>query len=748
MAAGSIIIDLLMRTGSFETDTKRAEKALAELQRRVERTATVIGVGLVAAGAAAFAAFSHFSAAAAEFKDLEEETGAAAEALASLAIPAAVAGTSVAELATQMNRLTKNLTGLDDESQAAGAALAALGVPIEEFKALDPVGQIDALSAAFNSFADGSSKTAVAMALFGKNGASMLKVFKELEAEGGRQVILTQQQIELADEHADKNAKLRATLSAYAQAAATDVLPALNDLTSAAKDLVAEFTGIDSAGKKLAAESPVKEFAEQAVDALAFLVDAGQGVVRVFQTIGKAIAGSLGTLAALNEGELQHARVIAEEMRGDIDRILSQDLLSDRLEKTRRASREAAAQAREVDVGGKGSGSFEDELVFDGKVKKAVKERESEAEKYLEQLQKQVEKTQDLTHEEQALLDVQGRRIKGLTPDLEKQIVAQARQLDVVQRLKSLRDGEVATQTAIGKAQASSLEELQKGNQALREEVELVGLSREEVAARELQIVRVTRAQKQLTLARKEAAGVDEQQLQVLQAEIEALTQREALLTQRADKTAEEQGKQFADKTASATRDKLADEIEAGLMEGFRRGDSLIDIFLRELKAQFAKTILRPIIQPIADAQNSSIGSILGALGALFGGGDVPIVSGGSSDSSTGDVIRGRRAAGGPVSAGQTYLVGEHGPEPFVPNTAGRVWPSSSLGGSRPVSVQIQNNGQPVRALSTSEESDTGTLVKIMLDAVAGDVASGTGKVARAMKARGVSMDRNLAVRG
>lgn len=750
MAAGSIIIDLLMRTGSFETDSKRAEKSLQALQARAVAVGTAIGNGLTYA-AGKLGEFAHFLAdlsnQAGEFKDLEEETGAAAEALASLSIAGAVAGVSVADLAGQMNRLTKNLSGVDDESTAAGAALAALNIPIDEFKQLDPVAQIDALSKAFNSFADGSSKTAVAMALFGKQGAQMLKVFKELEAEGGRQVILTQQQIELADEHADKAAKLRATLTAYAQAAATDVLPAMNDLTAAAKEMIAEFTGIDESGKKLAGESPVKEFAEKAVDALAFIVDAGQGVVRTFQVIGRTIGGTAAELGALAHADLEAARQISKEVQGDIDNILNEDLFSKRIERIRDKARQAAAQAAEVDVGGKGAGKFGDELVFDGKQKKAAAERQSEAQRYLETLQKQSEKTQDLSHAEQALADIQAKRIKGLTPELEKQIVAEANLLDVLQAVKAFRDGEVATQTAIGKAQASSLEELRKGNEELQKEIDLIGLSREEQAARELQLVRVTRAEKQATLAKKEAQGVDETQLQALQQEIDLLTQREALLTDRADRTAEEQGKQFAAKTAADTRDKLADEIEQGLMEGFRRGHSLSDIFLRELEAQFAKTVLRPLIQPVADAQNNAIGSLLQSLGSFFGGGDVPIVSGGSSDSATGDLIRGRRAIGGPVSAGQTYLVGEHGPEPFVPNTAGRIYPTSTLGGSRPVSVQIQNNGQPVRATSTTEETDTGTLVKIMLDAVAGDVASGSGKVARAMKSRGISMDRSLPTR-
>jgi hypothetical protein len=39
------------------------------------------------------------------------------------------------------------------------------------------------------------------------------------------------------------------------------------------------------------------------------------------------------------------------------------------------------------------------------------------------------------------------------------------------------------------------------------------------------------------------------------------------------------------------------------------------------------------------------------------------------------------RAAGGPVQAGHAYLVGEEGPEPFIPSTNGYILPNSSLGG-------------------------------------------------------------------
>jgi len=45
--------------------------------------------------------------------------------------------------------------------------------------------------------------------------------------------------------------------------------------------------------------------------------------------------------------------------------------------------------------------------------------------------------------------------------------------------------------------------------------------------------------------------------------------------------------------------------------------------------------------------------------------------------------VGGARAAGGPVDAGTPYLVGEQGPELFVPGAAGAIAPNSALGQSQ-----------------------------------------------------------------
>jgi len=54
------------------------------------------------------------------------------------------------------------------------------------------------------------------------------------------------------------------------------------------------------------------------------------------------------------------------------------------------------------------------------------------------------------------------------------------------------------------------------------------------------------------------------------------------------------------------------------------------------------------------------------------------------------------RANGGVVSAGKSYMVGERGPEMFVPNTGGRVVPNSDMGGSTNVVVNVDASGSSV----------------------------------------------------
>jgi hypothetical protein len=96
--------------------------------------------------------------------------------------------------------------------------------------------------------------------------------------------------------------------------------------------------------------------------------------------------------------------------------------------------------------------------------------------------------------------------------------------------------------------------------------------------------------------------------------------------------------------------------------------------------------------------------SIRGGIGALLGG------KGGGLGETLGSLLAAfagapGKAIGGPVSPGRPYLVGERGPELFVPTASGRIDPSTGSGQGRDVRVSITINapaGGEARALQAS----------------------------------------------
>jgi lambda family phage tail tape measure protein len=65
------------------------------------------------------------------------------------------------------------------------------------------------------------------------------------------------------------------------------------------------------------------------------------------------------------------------------------------------------------------------------------------------------------------------------------------------------------------------------------------------------------------------------------------------------------------------------------------------------------------------------------------------------SQFSVGSVFGGGKAAGGPVTGGTTYLVGERGPELFMPGRNGTIVPNGAMGGTN-VTVNVDAGGTSV----------------------------------------------------
>lgn len=106
---------------------------------------------------------------------------------------------------------------------------------------------------------------------------------------------------------------------------------------------------------------------------------------------------------------------------------------------------------------------------------------------------------------------------------------------------------------------------------------------------------------------------------------------------------------------------RAGDVLERGLLAAIRRGSLGFD----DLK----RVALAAMDQIAAQAVRSGIGSLVAGAPAATGGGLGSILSG-----AIGALVGlPGRATGGPVAPGSAYLVGERGPEVFVPASAGRV---------------------------------------------------------------------------
>lgn len=117
---------------------------------------------------------------------------------------------------------------------------------------------------------------------------------------------------------------------------------------------------------------------------------------------------------------------------------------------------------------------------------------------------------------------------------------------------------------------------------------------------------------------------------------------------------------------------------------------------LRIYVIEQAISTLRTFLSPISGGGVIGYGQgavATGAFGVSSGGFGGPSVAGIPLGPFTGGTF-GVRAMGGPVSAGSPYLVGERGPELFMPRTSGSIYPNNAMGmGGANVVVNVDATG-------------------------------------------------------
>lgn len=690
--AHSIVVDLLMRTGSFVTDTVRASKQLAKFEKDVIASGKRIAGGVVAITAAigaGLAVVNRLADGIAQYQDIAEKIGDSASAVSSLQLAADTSSTSLDSLAAASVKLTSALSKTDDESDAVAKALAAINIPLEDFKRLSPTDQLQRLADALGEFEDGAAKTAVAVALFGRAGADLIPFLNNL-AGAQRRATLSDEQIQRADQFTKQMAAMRSEMQTLIKVVSADLI-----------DPFAEFVRYlregASAGGLIAAAGEALKVTFQAIAVLA------ANVVFVFQAMGREIGAIAAQAVALAKLDLKGFRTISDAVKADGVRARAElDAFEKRMlglygKVSFSPDDQSAAEARRLGLakpainfsGATGGGSA-----------KTAKQEIDRAAEALKSLRREIQ-------------------VFGQDNDtLAKTLAFQDLKPSIAQ-LEQYKSGLASLE------QLRAADAVQKMLDALVSERDALVLSKEQITARDLalkgatgtqvefalQVIKSTdamRAQQELMDEGKRLTEQMRTPLEALLARYERLndllragavdsaTYRRAVVeAQDAFAKATEPVEKAVEQTNDAARE-LGMTFSSAFEDAIVEGKGLREV-LKGMEQDIMRIVTRKLVtEPLAN-------SITGALSGLGGSGGAG--AGGMFASFLGSIFGGAKAAGGPVDPRHAYLVGERGPEMFVPATAGSVLPSpqtsAALGGrsivvnptfylSGPVSLRTQ----------------------------------------------------------
>lgn len=385
----------------------------------------------------------------------------------------------------------------------------------------------------------------------------------------------------------------------------------------------------------------------------------------------------------------------------------------------------------------------------------AYRKMREEVGQRLAQAQAEIRNGGELTDTQRFMLDVQQKLVeagKNLSPVQRAQITAYAataaaamRQVEAQRMVSDAGREALEASRAAGLAAFKEAESLEKGNQALRDEIETMGLTGTALAAIEQARISSAIAIKEEELARFKGLDTYSLEEMAIRAQIDALKEKQRLIGARAA-VQEDQAAGAAlrklrdqeDQDNARRSEAMADSISVGVLEGARRGSSLMEVFRRELEAQFAKTILRPMIQPFVEQGNKLLGGLLEAAGQYLG------LGGGSYNGSIGinggstilpSVLRGGADTGtNLVQRDMVTLL--HKGEAVVPKAYNPAAGGSALGSAVNITV-VNQTGQAASASATRKsDGSIEVLLRAVEEGIAGNVAAGTGPMASALHSR------------
>ena len=623
--------------------------AVSSSMQTMETAAGYAKTALVAfAGVASISAFKGMVQgsieASAGLHDMAIQTGASVAALTAFRAVAATTSTSIEGVAGAMNRMAKGMAVANEDSKGIGQAIKALGVNFDNLRQMKPEDQMLAVAKAMDGFQDGAGKAAVAMALYGKEGAKMLPFMKDL-ADSSEEVSkkLTEQQIAakaaqaaMADDYTDNLTKIQKASEAWKKDVSMAMLPALYELTQAFIDVNKGAGGIKKGISDLSADGSITAWSRNAIFGVTYVMDGFEALKVVIQSVGKAVGaniaimvenasmawnvftGLLGKEPVINiiNASMARQKVIAQSLAEDLDKAWGNETFGKRLRDRLTEIEGVAVVAKKA----KADLNFKtpDEKLKDGadkisdyqKLTRVIAEKQAQDSLQLttgrslyESEKIRAKMIADLSTGTIKLSEIEQTRINiGLEQlSVTEQLIAADKYYEEQQKAR------YAASSALVKA---ATDEADKNEQLAR----TFGLTQSAIAALE-----IARLEEQL--AQKTSINQCTEETAKLEALI-AAKKRSAVALGSIE--AQQANKDAATKAAAEwqkTADKINDSITDALMRGFESGKGFAENLRDTLTNMFKTMVLRPTVSAIVNPVGQAMASAVGFGGGGEGGG-------------------------------------------------------------------------------------------------------------------------------
>ena len=712
-----------------ELELQKSGNEAAKGQHNLASSLKDVGKALLGLAAAKqiMDAFGRSMTAADQMDELSGKTGIAADKLQGYAFAAAQSDTSLEGMIQGLNKLNRSLAMSEEETSKQAAAFEALDIKVTNVdgslkSSEQTFGEV---ADKFKDLKDGPEKAALAFAIFGQSGKDLIPMLNrgsaEIAALREESLQLGQMGTGAFNAYTDSAGKMfdglnrvQSMFEGLVNVISAEVVPIFNVLI---QSFVESFK---SGGMVAQIFEAIKVVAIGAlVPAMKIVIQVFRGFADVVEIAGKSL-GALGAIiAAVASGDIEGAKGIWAAYKEDVAKTADEhvkftdklwdasnaaDQVGKALEATGNKAKTAAPKIKKIGDTAKEVKSDLEAMVSALKIAnesfgkdESEKQKLEAKSKYDKDIKAGVNpaKAQALLVEANAQIELNKTKRDGATAE------------DLYKKAKSsIADDEL--KVAILEKEASmigaSKSERDKAIQNLIDEAEIRkitnGLTGESSAA-------LTKEIKDLQARRNAAKGMitDSERLNSLMSGTYAEQSKKALEDvaflweqfQAGKIKSEAEYVEAVQLRLSQLKDNnkvAADEITIFWQEAAKNMQSTMGSFffdimqgnITDLGGRFKQMLDRMVADALAaNLADAVFGKGFGKTGNLGGWAAQGMAF-------LGSMFGGARAEGGPVTAGKVHLVGERGPEMFVPKVSGMIVPNSALSQTQQAGAQVNVN--------------------------------------------------------